>query len=323
MRWVTCVLLAAASLHASSTVSAQESYLKSDVGHPIRIGDATAPVLHEVHFHLPAARLERFESGLNRWRFEPGLSYTILPRIAVEARSSFLYREAGSDPRWGLSGLGLSVFAALVRQRGPLPAIAVEPGFFRPAGPLGSGGTSVSLRVLATRTIERTRVHLNGQYGNYNVHAPAPLRPCTRIDIVFGNPCSGSGPKVPPDVPCGAPVDVAGREIASSACVASADTSGIVATESDEVNLRGARWMIGAGVDHDVAAHAMLIMADVYVEEIRGLTGTADWYAEVGIRKQTTGGTAIELALSRHFLGDVRSWIATVGGSFDLHFGRQ
>ncbi len=302
----------------------QGRYLKSDVGHPVRIGDALPEEQGELHLHLPGARFERFDSEIGRWRFEPGLSYGILPLTSIEVRTSFVYREPGAVPRWGMSGAGFSLFQGVFTQAKRRPAVALEGDWYEPVGGARSGGRAITLRSLTSYDFGVVRVHFNAQFGSYAVDLQPQLKACTLADIAFGIPCSGKAPRAPPDVPCGpAPNDAVIH--AAQTCVSGSGTAILDPTSQVVpaiVRLRNRHWVAGVAVDHDFTGPSLLVIADVYAERFLGLLDKPDWTAEAGLRKQVTRESGVEASLGRHFYGTVHSWILNVGASLETraHF---
>src|SRR5689334_5807331 len=90
-------------------LAAQTEFYNTDGGRPLRVEDATPTARFAFDLHFPTARVEHFDTGVNRFRFEPAIAYGFLPRTAIEARAAFVYREAAATPRGGMTGFGLSI----------------------------------------------------------------------------------------------------------------------------------------------------------------------------------------------------------------------
>jgi len=301
---------------------AQSGYYNSEAAHPIRVEDASPTERFSLDLHLPSARFERLDAGARRWRFEPSVSYGVLPRTAVEIRTSFVYREATATPRGGLSGIGMGVLHALNTETASAPAIAFGGEVYKPAGSAGSGGIALALRALLTRTTPLARLHFNASYGSYNVSVVRATNTCTKIDILLGSTCGGSAPPVVPEGPCA----LQESDLADNVLVPNArDTRAPDVPVRPAVfpglpppaliPLRGRHWLAGVSADRALPLRSMLLMADVFVERYSDLFDKPDWTAEAGVRQQLTPQLTLEAAIGRRFAGVTRSWIITFGAS--------
>ena len=304
------------TLLAPGSSAAQSGYFNSEAAHPIRIEDASPTERFSLDLHLPSARFERLDAGARRWRFEPSVSYGILPRTAVELRASFVYREPTATPRGGLSGIGIGVLHALNTETSSGPAIAFGGEVYKPAGSAGSGGTALALRALLTRTTPFARLHFNASYGSYNVSVVRATNTCTKIDILLGSTCGGSAPPVVPDGPCA----VEQSDPAEDARVPNAPARPVLFPGSPApppvvIPLRGRHWLAGVSADRALPLRSTLLMADVFVERYADLFDKPDWTAEAGVRQQLTPQLTLDAAVGRRFAGVTRSWIVTFGAS--------
>jgi hypothetical protein len=317
-RAVAVILAACGLCHPRGAVLAQVPYFNTDAGRPLRIEDAIPVERYAVDFEVPAARMERLDAGVTRWRVEPDLSYGILPRTEIELRSTFVYREATAEPRGGLSSFELSVMHALNTETARLPAVAVAAEIFQPAGAARTGGTAYSVRALVTRSSSFGRWHLNASYGSYNVGVVQPASVCV-YGPNFNIPCTGSGPTFPfiPDGPC-----LMASAPSAMMCQGTPPSTAKVSAASDTVPLRGTHWLAGLAFDHAFALHSTLLMADIFAERYVGLYSLTDWTAEVGVRRQFTPTLGLDAGVGRHFLGTSPSWIVTFGATYSAPLHR-
>lgn len=147
-----------------SSSNAQTDYYNTDKGRPITIEDAYATERYAFELQVAPLRLERSRGGLYRWGVEPELTYGILPRTHVEIGAPLAYLDLGSGSRSGLAGLSISLLHNLNVETTGLPALGFSADVLLPVGGLAAERTYASIKGIVTRTIMRTRVHVNGQY---------------------------------------------------------------------------------------------------------------------------------------------------------------
>lgn len=156
------VIVLGVTLPAAS--NAQTDYYNTDKGRPITIEDAYATERYAFELQVAPLRLERSRGGLYRWGVEPELTYGILPRTHLEIGAPLAYLDVGSENRSGLAGLNISLLHNLNVETTSLPALGFSADVLMPVGGLAGDRTYASIKGIVTRTIVRTRVHLNGQY---------------------------------------------------------------------------------------------------------------------------------------------------------------
>ena len=307
---------------------AQTEFYNTDGGRPLRVEDATPTARYALDLHFPTARVERLDGGIARLRVEPALSYGILPRTAVELRAAFVYREAESSPRAGMSGAGIGVMHALTTETSQIPAIALAGELYEPMGSAKTGGAAYSLRTLVSRSWTLIRVHANATYGNYNVTVPQQTVTVCGDDGTFPVPglrCAGGGgvPPFIPDGPCA--VSPANEQaMVAARCSAgehSTRASQVTRQATTSTNLRGAHWLVGLGADRAFALASVLVMADVFGERYDGLFDRWDWTADVGVRHQFTPTLTVDASAGRRFAGVTHAWIFAAGLTRTTPFG--
>jgi hypothetical protein len=290
-----CALVVLLSAGLCDVVGAQPEYRNIDGGRPVRIEDAEASARHSLDFEIAPARVDRITGGIYRWQLEPRVSYAALPRTELEIRAPFAYRERAAEPRGGLVGVGVGAFHNFLLESERMPALAAEAELFFSAGGSLTRGDTYTVRGIATRTFGPYRLHANAGYGTYRVPIPAPDAPPQIPDT----PCSinpGSGGS-------------ASRGRVSAACSGASQ----LAMASSEVDPGGSRWLVGAAVDRTFPLRSLLLVADVFAEDYRGLDRPIDWTVEAGLRRQVALRTVLEASVGARFTGRSPGWFVSLG----------
>lgn len=309
---VTGVVLGATAARAFG----QSDYRNTDAGRPLRIEDAVVVERHTLEFAFAPFRLERPRPGIERWQFEPRLSYGILPRTAIELRAPLVYREAAANPRSGLAGLGIGVFRNINDETPAFPSLAVSGEVVVPAGGAATRPTTFVIRGAATRSYSLGRLHFNAAVGTYNsiIYPQGTDTPgCTQ----------NCGTKVAPpinDGPC--EFEPPDGSMVASAAQAPAPQYLILPPPPDLVRApsvtQGRRLLVGLAGDHSFPLWSTMVGADVFVERFSLSTSPADWSAEVGARHQLTPRMILDVGVGRRFTGTSPTWFATVGSTYEL-----
>lgn len=286
------VVLLSAALGA--VAGAQPEYRNIDGGRPVRIEDAEASARHSLDFQIAPLRLDRITGGIYRWQLEPRVSYAAFPRMELELRAPFAYRESNAEPRGGLVGVGVGVFHNFLVETERMPALAAEGELLFSGGGSLTRGDTYTLRGIATRTFGRYRVHANAAYGTYRVPIPSPDAP----------------PQIP-DAPCAINSGSGGSSQGrlAAACLATSQ----LAMASSEVDPGGSRWLVGAAVDRTFPLRSLLLVADVFAEDYRGLDRPIDWTVEAGLRRQVALRTVLEASVGARFTGRSPGWFVSLG----------
>lgn len=145
---------------AVTPAAAQKDWYNLDRGHPFEVTDARALERKALELQFSALDVSRRGGGRYTWAVEPSLSAGLLPRTEVELAIPF----AWSDPagQGGLAGIELGVLHALNVETRTLPAIALEAGVLLPVGGAAPDAAFTTVGAAVTRTLGRSRVHLNG-----------------------------------------------------------------------------------------------------------------------------------------------------------------
>ncbi len=171
---------------AVSPLRAQTDYYNTDRGRPVQVEDAYVTERHAFELKLAPVRLERANGGVYNWGVEPEIAYGILPRTQVEFGIPLAYQEVGSERRYGVAGLDLSVMHNLNVETETWPALAVRADLIAPVGSLGPSKPYASFTSMGTRTFHWARFHLNAQY---------TAGPSESLGVVAPGPTTGfSGP---------------------------------------------------------------------------------------------------------------------------------
>ena len=289
----TLVVLLTGGLVAAA--GAQPEYRNIDGGRPVRIEDAEASARHSLDFQIAPLRLDRITGGIYRWQLEPRVSYAAFPRTELELRAPFAYREPNVEPRGGLVGVGVGAFHNFRLETERLPELAAEGELFFSGGGSLTRGDTYNVRGIATRTFGRYRLHANAAYGTYRVPIP-----------------SSDAPPQIPDTPCS--IDRGSGSNASRGRVAAACSgTSQLAMASSEVDPGGSRWLFGAAVDRAFPFRSLLLVADVFAEDYRGLDRPIDWTVEAGLRRQVALRTVLEASVGTRFTGPASAWFVSLG----------
>jgi hypothetical protein len=318
----------------SGALCAQRHYANSDVGRPMRVGDAVPESKGELEIRLPGFRLDQPDFGPGQWRLEPAVSLAIASRTSFELGASILRLGSGSQPRTGLSGLDVGMFHLVAAESHTRPAFGPAVDVFVPAGALRSGGTWNQVRGILTRTRGRTRLHVNSSVGSYRVELLDPGATCraSSLLIKLGLTCDGSSTPVLPGGPCGSVSAPAGLSIAlvPTHCAKALGAFQLDTTIVVPAVIRpqsGVRWFSGLSADYDIRGWSTLLMADIVVSRLVGLQPAADWSVEFGARRQMTDRTVLDAGIARRFTGARPGWSFASGltwssGSSHAHTGR-
>ena len=159
-------LAVALALAAAATpAAAQKDWYNLDRGHPFEVTDARALERKALELQFSPLDVSRRGGGRYDWTVEPSLSAGLLPRTEVELAVPF----AWSDPegQGGLAGVEVGVLHALNVETRTIPAIALEAGVLLPVGSDAPDAVFTTLGAIVTRTVGRSRLHLNasGTFG--------------------------------------------------------------------------------------------------------------------------------------------------------------
>jgi hypothetical protein len=141
---------------------AQTDFFNTDAGRPLTVEDAYPTERYAFELQLAPLRVERMRGGIYRWSVEPEIAYGILPRTQIEVGAPISYVDV-SGRSAGLAGIEIAVLHNLNIETS-IPALAFAGDVILPAGPHGPDEAVFSARAIATRTFQRVRFHLNGQY---------------------------------------------------------------------------------------------------------------------------------------------------------------
>lgn len=160
----------------AARLPAQTDFYNTDAGRPVTVEDAYPLERRGFELQFAPLRLERSPGGAYMWGLEPELAYGILPRTQVEVALPLAFMDAGNGrSASGLAGIDLSMLYTLNVETA-IPALAVAAEVLLPAGGLGPKRVYPSLKGILTKSLSRTRIHLNGRYtaGNAPLMADGP-----------------------------------------------------------------------------------------------------------------------------------------------------
>lgn len=156
------VLLAAAAVPAA----AQKDWYNLDRGHPFEVTDARALERKALELQFSPLDVTRREGGAYGWTLAPSVSAGLLPRTEFELGAAWDWAD-GPESRGGLAGIEVGVLHALNVETRGLPALALEAELLLPVGSEAPDALFTTLGAVVTRTVGRSRLHLNasGTFG--------------------------------------------------------------------------------------------------------------------------------------------------------------
>ena len=159
----------------TAPAGAQTDYFNTDAGRPLTVEDAYSTERYAFELQLAPLRLERMRGGTYQWSVEPEIAYGILPRTQIELGAPVSYVDTGPGAaKAGLAGIELALLHNLNVET-KLPALAIAGDVILPVGRHAPDDAIVSAKAIATKTIGRTRFHLNGQYSFGSDEEPEPV----------------------------------------------------------------------------------------------------------------------------------------------------
>lgn len=143
---------------------AQIDYRNLDDDRPTHVEDAYP--LERFAFELITPyRVVRARGGHTLHAFIPEIEYGLLRNAQIGVKLPVAALDEGGATTWGLSGARLFALYNLNTESRVLPALSVRSDVVFPVGSLGGSTTRGSVKVLATRSFGRSRLHLNAEYG--------------------------------------------------------------------------------------------------------------------------------------------------------------
>ena len=143
---------------------AQIDYRNLDDDRPTHVEDAYP--LERFAFELITPyRLVRLGAGRTLQAFIPEIEYGLLRNAQIGVKLPVAALDEAGSTTWGVSGARLFALYNLNTEGPVLPALSVRSDVVFPVGSRGGDATRGSLKVLATRSFGRSRLHLNAEYG--------------------------------------------------------------------------------------------------------------------------------------------------------------
>jgi hypothetical protein len=162
-RTLVAALAAPVLLASANAAAAQTDYLNLDRGRPVTIEDAHPVERFALELQLAPVRLER-RAGLYDWQLEPELAYGLLPGVQVGVGVPLHVVDGAAARETGLAGLELGALYNLNTETLGLPAFALAADVLLPVGRFAPERAYASVTGIATRTLGRSRLHVNGSY---------------------------------------------------------------------------------------------------------------------------------------------------------------
>lgn len=162
--------MAASLLLCAGTRSAhaQIDYRNLDDDRPVRMEDAYPVERYAFEFLLPYSA-ERGRDDTWHHAVVPEIAYGLLRNFQLGLKLPLVRADttaaAGAEATTGLSGLRVFGLYNVNTESRRLPAVALRVDGFAPVGALGGEGGRATVKLIATRSFGRNRLHLNGAYG--------------------------------------------------------------------------------------------------------------------------------------------------------------
>lgn len=146
------------------TALAQADYRNLDAGRPIAVEDAQPVEFRamEVQFTLP--RFTRERRGHWHSGFEAEFKWGIWKDTQVGVTTETAVARDAGDTVAASRDVQIHALYNFNQETRRLPALAIRPELIVGAGGLGSRHQHGSLKLIATKTIHRNRLHFNGSY---------------------------------------------------------------------------------------------------------------------------------------------------------------
>lgn len=157
-------LTACIALSAASPLAAQIDYRNLDDDRPTAVEDAYAIERYAFEFLLPHL-MTRSAGSATIHAFVPELAYGIASGMHVGLKLPVVNDAGPAGRRWGIGGLrAFALYNA--NTEGPfLPALSLRVDGFFPVGSSGGDVTRGEVKLIATRSFGRNRLHLNAAVG--------------------------------------------------------------------------------------------------------------------------------------------------------------
>jgi hypothetical protein len=147
-----------------SRAEAQIDYRNLDDDRPTHVEDAYP--LERFAFELITPyRGVRFRGGQTLHAIIPEIEYGVLRNAQVGLKLPVAAVDGAGSTNWGLSGVRWFALYNFNTESPVLPAVSVRGDVVLPLGGFGGDATRGSVKVLATRSFGRSRLHLNAEYG--------------------------------------------------------------------------------------------------------------------------------------------------------------
>ena len=290
----------------------QSSFYNLDSGRPTRVEDALPTPWRELEIQVLPFRAEWLGDGTQRQRFEPKISYGVLPLTEIELRLPVVRTQSPGFPETiGVASAGVGALHAFNVET-QWPALAVAGEAVLPVGSLSATTASYSLKALVTKTLTFGRIQVNAGGGTWSIRVPRPG------PVVVPNQCGDPGQPVciPPDVACTVASPPSGAPT-SLACNSAADAALATRLVTGQPST-GAHWTASLGFDHTFPLASTLIAASLSVDRFVDLYPLDDWTAEIGVRRQLTPQVVADLGVGRRFAGTTQATTVTAGVSYAM-----
>ncbi len=163
-QWRSAALAAAFAALAASGATAQLDYRNLDDDRPLRVEDAF-PVERYAFEWIAPYSFARARGGAATHAVVLELTWGVVLNGHAGLKLALADVEGPAGRTRGLAGARAFAFYQLFTESPALPAVAVRADAFLPAGSLGGDRARGELKLVATRSFGRSRLHLNGAVG--------------------------------------------------------------------------------------------------------------------------------------------------------------
>lgn len=158
---------------------AQIDYRNLDDDRPSAVEDAY-PIERYAFEVLGGYRFERARGGARHHLLLSELAYGAFPGFAAGVKLLLAREEDPGSGRTGLAGLRVFTIYNLTTERPALPGLSVRADAALPVGALGGGGPGAAVKLLATRSYGRNRLHGNAGWRVVSPDDPGSGEPLPR-----------------------------------------------------------------------------------------------------------------------------------------------
>jgi len=154
----------AAGLFLAPPAHAQADYRNLDAGRPIAVEDAQPLEFRAFEIQFGVPRFSRERRGHWLYALEPEFKWGILKNTQFGISSEFVVARDAGDTVSTFRDTQFHLLYNFNEETPRFPAIAIRPELTFPTGGLATGEVHGSLKLIASKTFGRNRLHFNGSW---------------------------------------------------------------------------------------------------------------------------------------------------------------